>query len=259
MAAKADDLFALLDRVGNDNAQGEYLPDIVNIALADGRTCAAVTTDSPDEVQGINSRAELAPERRSGRTCGAGMPWPTGPEGSGNRVLRLRYAAGPRCGRGTECRLRSWRQGRGQMHRARQYLEGATLGEGCEVGPYARLRPGAVLKGAKVNNFVEIEGGSRRGRKGNHLTYLAMLRWARGLIRCRHHYLQLRWLFQIPDEDWRASLIGSNSALVAPVSIGADAIVAAGSTVTQDVDDGELRMERAEQAVAAGPTGSTMQ
>ena len=61
MAARADDLFALLDRVGNDNAQGEYyLPDIVNIALADGRTCAAVTTDAPDEVQGINSRGELA-------------------------------------------------------------------------------------------------------------------------------------------------------------------------------------------------------
>ncbi|WBY16207.1 bifunctional UDP-N-acetylglucosamine diphosphorylase/glucosamine-1-phosphate N-acetyltransferase GlmU [Erythrobacteraceae bacterium WH01K] len=259
MAAKADDLFALLDRVGNDNAQGEYyLPDIVNIALADGRTCAAVTTDSPDEVQGINSRAELARaeaqwqdvRREDAMADGVTLKAPETVFFSYDTrlgrdvVVEPNVVFGPGVRIADKCTVRAF-----------SHLEGATLGEGCEVGPYARLRPGAVLeKGAKVGNFVEMKKAVLgEGAKANHLTYLgdatvgAGANIGAGTITCNYD-----GYFKYQTKIGERAFIGSNSALVAPVSIGADAIVAAGSTVTRDVDDGELRMERAEQAVKPG-------
>ncbi len=119
--------------------------------------------------------------------------------------------------------------------RAFSHLEGATLGEGCEVGPYARLRPGAVLeKGAKVGNFVEMKKATLgEGAKANHLTYLgdatvgAGANIGAGTITCNYD-----GYFKYKTEIGERAFIGSNSALVAPVNIGADAIVAAGSTVT---------------------------
>ena len=259
MAAKADELFALLDRVGNDNAQGEYyLPDIVNIALADGRMCAAVTTDTPDEVQGINSRAELARaeaqwqelRREDAMADGVTLKAPEtvffsyDTQLGRDVVVEQNVVFGPGVKIADKCTVRAF-----------SHLEGATLGEGCEVGPYARLRPGAVLeKGAKVGNFVEMKKATLgEGAKANHLTYLgdatvgAGANIGAGTITCNYD-----GYFKYQTEIGERAFIGSNSALVAPVRIGADAIVAAGSTVTRDVADGELRMERAEQAVKPG-------
>ena len=259
MAARADDLFALLDRVGNDNAQGEYyLPDIVNIALADRRTCAAVTSDAPDEVQGINSRGELARaeaqwqelRREDAMAEGVTLKAPEtvffsyDTELGRDVLVEPNVVFGPGVSVADGCTIRAF-----------SHLEGATLEEGCEVGPYARLRPGAVMKkGAKIGNFVEMKKAVLgEGAKANHLTYLgdaevgAGANIGAGTITCNYDgYFKYRTVIA------ERAFIGSNSALVAPVTIGADAIVAAGSTVTRDVGAGELRMERAEQSVKPG-------
>ena len=139
--------------------------------------------------------------------------------------------------------------------KAFSHLEGATVGEGAQVGPYARLRPGAVLeKDAFVGNFVEMKKSTLgQGAKASHLTYLgdaeigAGANIGAGTITCNYD-----GYFKYKTTIGERAFIGSNSALVAPVTIGADAIVAAGSTVTRDVAPGELRMERAEQSIKPG-------
>jgi bifunctional UDP-N-acetylglucosamine pyrophosphorylase/glucosamine-1-phosphate N-acetyltransferase len=139
--------------------------------------------------------------------------------------------------------------------RAFCHIEGATLASGVEVGPYARLRPGAVLEEkAKVGNFVEIKKSRLgKGAKANHLSYIgdadvgAGANIGAGTITCNYD-----GYFKYQTVIGERAFIGSNSALVAPVKIGRDAIVAAGSAVTRDVADGELRLVRAEQSVKPG-------
>jgi len=139
--------------------------------------------------------------------------------------------------------------------RAFCHLEGATLASGAEVGPYARLRPGAVLEEkAKVGNFVEVKNAVLgKGAKASHLTYLgdadvgAEANIGAGTITCNYDgYFKYRTVIG------PRAFIGSNSSLIAPVKIGADAIVGAGSAVSRDVADGELRLVRAEQLVKPG-------
>ncbi|OYX66829.1 MAG: UDP-N-acetylglucosamine diphosphorylase/glucosamine-1-phosphate N-acetyltransferase [Sphingomonadales bacterium 32-64-17] len=259
LAARADELFALLARVGNDNAQAEfYLPDIVNIAIADGRTCAVVTTETPDEVAGINSRAELAAAEAQwqqlkreevmaeGVTLRAPetvfFSWDT--EIAADVVVEQNVVFGPGVKVASGARIRAF-----------SHLEGASVGEGVEVGPYARLRAGAKLEaGSKVGNFVEIKNATLgAGAKANHLTYLGDATVGEGAnigagtITCNYD-----GYFKHQTTIGPRAFVGSNSALIAPVSIGADAIVAAGSAVSRDVADGELRMVRAEQLVKPG-------
>lgn len=259
MAARAEDLFALLARVGNDNAQGEYyLPDVVNIAQADGRACAVVVTADPDEVSGINSRAELAEaegrwqQRRRARAMADGatliapetvwFAWDT--KLGRDVVIEPNVFFGPGVSVADRVTIHAF-----------SHLEGASLAEGVEIGPYARLRPGAVLgEKAKVGNFVEIKKATMgKGAKANHLSYIgdaevgAGANIGAGTITCNYD-----GYFKHKTVIGERAFIGSNSALVAPVKIGADAIVAAGSAVTRDVMDGELRIVRAEQLVKPG-------
>ena len=139
--------------------------------------------------------------------------------------------------------------------RAFCHLEGATLASGVEIGPYARLRLGAVLEAkVKVGNFVEIKQTRMGpGSKANHLTYLgdaeigAGANIGAGTITCNYD-----GYFKYKTIIGERAFIGSNSALIAPVKIGADAIVAAGSAVSRDVADGELRLVRAEQLIKPG-------
>ena len=259
MAARSAELFTLLARVGNDNAQGEYyLPDVVNIALADGRVCAVVTTADPDEVAGINSRAELAgaearwQHRRRARAMedGATLIAPETVWFAWDTVLGRDVTIEPNVffGKGVTV-------AEGVKIRANCHLEGASLASGVEVGPFARLRPGAVLEaGAKVGNFVEVKNTRLgEGAKASHLTYLgdadvgAGANIGAGTITCNYD-----GYFKHKTVIGERAFIGSNSALIAPVKIGADAIVAAGSAVSRDVADGELRMVRAEQLVKPG-------
>ena len=259
LAARAEALFDLLGKVGNDNAQGEYyLPDVVNVAIDEGRVCAVVVTDDPDEVAGINSRAELAEAEarwqaaRRVRAMAEGVTL-AAPETvffSWDTVLGRDVTVEPNVvfGPGVEVADAV------AIH-AFSHLEGAKLASGASVGPYARLRPGAVLEqDAKVGNFVEVKNAVLgEGAKANHLTYLgdatvgAGANIGAGTITCNYD-----GYFKHKTEIGPRAFIGSNSALIAPVSIGADAIVAAGSAVSRDVADGELRMVRAEQLMKPG-------
>ena len=258
MAAKSADLFALLARVTDDNAAKEYyLVDIVNIAHADGRPCAVVTTDARD-VAGINSRAELAEAearwqvRRRARamTEGATLIAPDTVWFAWDTTLGRDVTIEPNVFFGPGVRIADGATIRGFSH-----IEGADIGAGCEVGPFARLRPGTVLdEKAKIGNFVETKKAHLgKGAKANHLTYLgdatigAGANIGAGTITCNYD-----GYFKYQTVIGENAFIGSNSSLVAPVKIGRDAIVAAGSAVTRDVADGELRLVRGEQFVKPG-------
>lgn len=259
MAVRSDELFDLLARVGNDNAQGEYyLVDIVNIANADGRTCAVVVTADEDEVAGINSRGELAEaegkwqQRRRIRAMaeGASLVAPETVWFAWDTVLGRDVVVEPDVFFGPGVTVADKVTIHGFSH-----IEGATLAEGVEVGPFARLRPGAVLQEkSKIGNFVEMKKAVLGpGAKANHLTYLgdaevgAGANIGAGTITCNYD-----GYFKHKTVIGERAFIGSNSALIAPVKIGADAIVAAGSAVSRDVADGELRLVRAEQLVKPG-------
>ena len=259
MAARSEDLFALLARVTNDNAQGEYyLPDVVNIAQADGKTCAVVVTSDEHEVAGINSRAELAEaemhwqhrRRAQAMVDGATLIAPETVWFAWDTVIGRDVMIEPNVVFGPGVTVSD-----NVKIRAFCHIEGASLANGVEVGPYARLRPGAVLlEKAKIGNFVEIKKATMgKGAKANHLSYIgdadvgAGANIGAGTITCNYD-----GYFKYKTVIGERAFIGSNSSLVAPVKIGADAIVAAGSAVTRDVADGELRLVRAEQLVKPG-------
>lgn len=259
MAVRGDVLFTLLGEIGNSNAQGEfYLPDIVNVAIRAEVPCAVIITPDEDEVAGINSREELAAaearfqhaRRLKAMAQGATLIAPDTVFFSYDTVLGKDVLVEPNVIFGKGVTVAD-----NVTIRAFSHLEGATLAEGVEIGPYARLRPGAVLeKGAKVGNFVEVKNATLgEGAKANHLSYIgdatvgARANIGAGTITCNYD-----GYFKHRTEIGAGAFIGSNSALIAPVRIGADAIVAAGSAVSRDVADGELRMVRAEQLVKPG-------
>jgi bifunctional UDP-N-acetylglucosamine pyrophosphorylase/glucosamine-1-phosphate N-acetyltransferase len=259
MAVKSADLFGLLAKVGNENAQGEYyLVDIVNIATLEGRACAVIVTDDADEVGGINSRGELAEaegrwqakRRVQAMADGVTLIAPETVFFAWDTQLGRDVTVEPNVVFGPGVSVADT-----VVIHAFSHLEGATLETGVAIGPYARLRPGAVLKAnSKVGNFVEMKKTVLgEGAKANHLTYLgdttvgAGANIGAGTITCNYD-----GYFKHQTVIGERAFVGSNSALVAPVKIGADAIVAAGSTVTRDVADGELRLVRGEQMVKPG-------
>lgn len=261
MAVRSVDLFGLLDRVGNDNAAGEYyLPDIVMLAASDGRHSAVIETDA-GEVAGVNSRAELAvvesdwQDRRRARAMAEGATliapatvWFSHDTRIGRDVvIEPHVVFGP----GVDV-------ADGVTIHAFSHLEGATVATGADVGPYARLRPGAdVREGARVGNFVEMKNTVLGpGAKANHLTYLgdaqvgAGANIGAGTITCNYDgFLKYRTVIG------EGAFIGSNSALVAPVTIGAGAIVGAGAVVTSDVEADALALVRAERQTKPGWAG----
>ena len=258
MAVRAEDLFPLLAQVTNDNAAGEYyLPDVVMLGMKQGRVSAVIETGE-GEVAGINSRAELAEaearwqtvRRRQAMDDGASLVapetvWFAWDTKLGRDVLiEPNVVFGPGVSVSDKVTIR-----------ANCHIEGAVIGMGCEVGPFARLRPGTVLgEKAKIGNFVEVKKSVLgAGAKANHLSYIgdaevgAGANIGAGTITCNYD-----GYFKYKTVIGERAFIGSNSALVAPVKIGADAIVAAGSAVTRDVAPGELRLVRGEQLVKPG-------
>lgn len=258
MAVRSADLFALLGRVGNDNAAGEYyLPDIVMLAAADGRGSAVIETDAV-EVTGVNSRAELAAleaewqQARRARAMAEGATL-TAPETvwfAYDTVIGRDVAIEPNVVFGPGVVVADGVTIRGFSH-----IEGATIASGATVGPYARLRPGAVVgENAHVGNFVEMKKAVLgKGAKANHLTYLgdaevgAGANIGAGTITCNYD-----GFFKYKTQIGAGAFIGSNSALVAPVSIGDGAIVAAGAVVTKDVEADALALVRPEQVTKPG-------
>lgn len=258
MAVRAHDLWPLLDRVGNDNAAGEYyLPDVVMIANADGRRSVVVVTDA-HEVAGINSRAELAAveaqwqqaKRAEMMAAGVTLIDPATVWFAHDTRLGRDVVIEPNVFFGPGVTVED-----GAVIHGFSHLEGARVGAKAEVGPYARLRPGADLgEKSKVGNFVEVKKAKLgKGAKANHLTYLgdaevgANANVGAGTITCNYD-----GFFKYKTVIGDGAFIGSNSALVAPVNIGAGAIVGAGSTVTRDVPADALRLVRPEQADKPG-------
>lgn len=258
MAVRGEDLFALLARVGNANAAGEYyLPDIVMLAAEDGRHAAVIETDAT-QVTGVNSRGELAAleaqwqvaRRTQAMADGATLIAPETVWFAHDTVVGRDVTIEPNVVFGPGVRVAD-----GATIRAFSHLEGATVGAHADVGPYARLRPGTVLgEKAKVGNFVEMKKATLgTGAKANHLSYIgdadvgAGANIGAGTITCNYDGF-LKYRTTIGE----GAFIGSNSALVAPVSIGAGAIVGAGSTVTQDVAADALALVRAPQTAKPG-------
>lgn len=258
MAVRSADLFALLARVGNDNAAGEYyLPDIVMLAAGDGRVSAVIETDAV-EVTGVNSRGELAAleaewqQARRARAMAEGATL-TAPETvwfAYDTQLGRDVSVEPNVVFGPGVSVAD-----GVSIRAFSHIEGATIASGAEVGPYARLRPGTVLgEKAKVGNFVETKKAVLgKGAKANHLTYLGDAEIGpdanigAGTITCNYD-----GFFKYGTRIGAGAFIGSNSALVAPVAIGDGAIVAAGAVVTRDVEADALALVRPEQVAKPG-------
>ena len=258
IVAHSDDMWPLLDAVDNNNAQGEYyLPDVATGAIARGDRVVVVECEA-DEVAGINSRSELAgaeqrwqvARREAAMDEGATLRAPDSVFFSWDTKLGRDVTVDPHVVFGPGVTVAD-----GVHIKAYTHLEGATLANGVQVGPFARLRPGAVLEeNSFVGNFVEMKKATLgKGAKASHLSYIgdatvgANANIGAGTITCNYD-----GYFKYHTTIGERAFIGSNSALVAPVTIGADAIVAAGSTVSRDVGAGELRMVRAEQLVKQG-------
>ncbi len=260
MALDGAVLFDLVDAVGSDNARGEYyLTDIVSIARRRGRTASAIEAGA-DELIGVNSREELAAaernfQQRMRRAAMAGGATLTDPDSvwfSYDTVLGRDVTVGPQVVFGPGVSVGDEVEIKGFCH-----IEGAAVARGATVGPFARLRPGAELQeGAKVGNFVEVKNAVMKpGARASHLAYVgdaevgAGANIGAGAITCNYDgFRKARTV--IGD----GAFIGSNSALVAPVSIGERAIVGAGSTIDRDVEADALALTRADHT--AVPEGA---
>lgn len=260
----------------HDNAQGEYyLTDIFRMAAAKGRAARSVECADPFEAAGANtplqlSELEAAYRQRAARALmddGVRLADPLRIDVRGtvtagrdveldvDVVLEGRVALGDEVRIGAFSRLRDVQLAPGTVVQSHCDLDGVvTLGP-CTIGPFARLRPGTELAaGVHVGNFVETKKTRLgQGSKANHLTYLGDSEVGRGVnigagtITCNYDGVN-KHLTRIGD----GAFIGSNSALVAPVSIGADATIGAGSVITHDAPDGELTVARGRQQTYDG-------
>ena len=258
VAADAKLLFDLLDGVGNDNAAGEYyLPDIVSVARARGLTASVVTCDEA-ETLGINSRAELAAAEDVFQTRARDAALEDGVTliardtvfFAHDTVIGRDTVVEPNVVFGPGVTVES-----GALIRAFSHLEGCHVSRGAVVGPYARLRPGAELANdAKVGNFVEIKNAQiEEGAKVNHLSYVGDARVGEhanigaGTITCNYDGVSKHH-----TDIGARTFIGSNTCLVAPVSIGDEAMTATGTVVTKDVPAGAMAVARAKMEVKPG-------
>jgi len=258
MAVRARDLFRWLSEVGNDNAAHEYyLPDIVNIAAAEGRDAVVIEGD-PYETAGVNSRAELAhlelewQRRRREQVLdeGATLIDPESVWFAYDTKLGRDVTVEPHVVFGPGVEVAD-----GAVIKAFSHIDGATIGVRASIGPFARIRPGTKLgDGTKVGNFVELKKAEvADGAKVNHLSYVgdatvgAGANIGAGTITCNYDgYGKYRTVIGA------GAFIGSNTALVAPVTVGDGAVIGAGSVITEDVEPDALAIERSEQRGVAG-------
>ncbi|MGE0151399.1 MAG: bifunctional UDP-N-acetylglucosamine diphosphorylase/glucosamine-1-phosphate N-acetyltransferase GlmU [Reyranellaceae bacterium] len=248
----------LLDRLRNDNAKGEYyLTDLVALARRAGHDCAFIEGEAA-EFQGINSRAELAAAeaamqvrlRAAAMANGVTLQEPGSVFFSWDTKLGRDVTIGPNVVFGPGVSIGDDVTIRGFCH-----IEGARIASGAIVGPFARLRPGTVLgQGVHIGNFVEVKASSLgKGAKANHLAYVgdaaigARVNIGAGVITVNYDGFG-KYRTEIGD----GAFVGSNAALVAPVKIGAGAIVGAGSVIAKDVPKEAVAVERSAQSVRDG-------
>jgi bifunctional UDP-N-acetylglucosamine pyrophosphorylase/glucosamine-1-phosphate N-acetyltransferase len=271
LAVPANRLADWMSRLSNNNAQGEYyLTDVIEMAVSDGLVVATEQPHDPMEVQGANDRKQLSElerhyQLRVGRrlmaqgvtlrdparfdvrgevTVGRDVLIDINVILEGNVVIEDDVEIGP------NCVIKDSTLRKGVVIKANSHIEGAVLGEGSDAGPFARLRPGTVLEArAHVGNFVELKNAHMgEGAKAGHLTYLgdaeigARTNIGAGTITCNYDGAN-KWKTVLGADVF----IGSNNSLVAPVDISAGATTAAGSTITQNVDNAQLAVGRARQ------------
>ncbi|MEM8787826.1 MAG: bifunctional UDP-N-acetylglucosamine diphosphorylase/glucosamine-1-phosphate N-acetyltransferase GlmU [Pseudomonadota bacterium] len=253
MAAPAGLLFDLIGGVGTDNAKGEqYLTDIIALGRARGLSAAVVACPEA-ETLGINTRADLAAAeavfqagaRRAALAAGATLTAPETVFFAHDTTLAEDVTVAPFVTFGPGVSV-----GRGAEIRSFSHLEGAQVAAGAQIGPYARLRPGAEIgAGARIGNFVEVKAAEiGAGAKVNHLSYVGDAgigegaNLGAGTITCNYD-----GVFKHRTQIGADAFIGSNSALVAPVTVAEGGYVASGSTVTRDVGPGDLAFGRARQ------------
>jgi bifunctional UDP-N-acetylglucosamine pyrophosphorylase/glucosamine-1-phosphate N-acetyltransferase len=255
MALRGDVALALLRAVRDDNAKREfYLTDVVALAAEQG-LLTSIVLSSEDEVQGVNDRTQLAVAekslqarlRREAMLAGVTLVDPDSVFFSHDTKIARDVVVEPHVFFGVGVVIES-----GAVIHAFSHLEGATVSSGASVGPYARLRPGARLaSNAKVGNFVEIKNADiGADAKVSHLTYVgdasvgAGANIGAGTITCNYDgFSKYRTVIGA------GAFIGSNSALVAPVTIGQGAFVGSGSVITEDVPPDGLAVARGRQVV----------
>lgn len=260
-----------LPRLSNNNAQGEYyLTDIIAMAVMDGVAVNVAQPDNEFEVQGVNNRLQLAElerwyQRREAdrlMTEGATLADPDRVDVRGdlsigndilidvNVVFEGKVTLGDRVSIGPGCVIRNASIAEGTVIEAHSVIDGAEVGAGAQIGPFARLRPGTRLADrTKVGNFVETKKAEvGEGSKINHLSYVGDATLGRdvnvgaGTITCNYDGVNKHQTL-IGDEVF----VGSNTSLVAPVTVAAGATIGAGSTITRPVEAGELAVARGRQ------------
>jgi len=271
LAAPLRDFRHYLPRVDKKNQQGEYyLPDIVSLTVAEGKSVASCAAGSELEILGVNDRLQLSQVEReyqrrnaeelmrqgvsiadAGRldirgslTCGEDVFIDI------NVVIEGAVTLGNGVSIGANCVLCDVSVADDAVIHPMSHLQGAVVGKECSVGPYARLRPGTVLAdGARIGNFVEIKKATvGMGSKVNHLSYIgdcemgAEVNIGAGTITCNYDGVNKH-----KTEIGSGVFVGSNSTLVAPLHIEEQGFIAAGSTVTKAVDKGDLAIGRAAQ------------
>jgi bifunctional UDP-N-acetylglucosamine pyrophosphorylase/glucosamine-1-phosphate N-acetyltransferase len=276
MAVKGSKLRQWLARLENNNAQGEYyLTDIIAMAVDDGFTVKSTEAMNEMEVLGVNDKAQLASLERMlqqenvARLLQAGVtvidPNRCDIRGSVtvgmdvsidvNVILTGKVVLGNNVSIGAGCVLTNVTLADGVMILPYSVLEDCVIGADSKVGPFARVRPGTVTQDhAHIGNFVELKNAQLgSGAKVNHLSYIgdatvgAKVNIGAGTITCNYDGVN-KYRTVIGE----GAFIGSNSALVAPVTIGAGATIGAGSVVTKDAPDGKLTLARAKQLTLDG-------
>ena len=271
MALPASWLKQWLPQLSSDNAQGEYyLTDVIAMAAQSGKRIEAANPASEQEVQGVNNRLQLAELERwyqlqqadRWMTEGVTLADPARVDFRGeirigqdvsldiNVVLEGNVVIGDNVSIGPNCVIKDSSIASGTVVKANSMLDDSQVGENCDIGPFARLRPGTVLASkAKIGNFVETKKTIvGEGSKINHLSYVgdAVLGKAvnvgAGTITCNYDGVN-KFQTEIGDN----AFIGSNTSLVAPVKVGEGGTTGAGSTITKTIDDGALGVARGRQ------------
>lgn len=275
MVCSGKDWKYFLAKLSNDNAQQEYYAtDVIALAAREGRSIGNVEALSPDEVAGVNSRVQQAALERTYQlklankllTFGVSLADPARFDLRGslehgsdcfidvNCVFQGKVTLGNDVSIGANCVLSDCVIGDSCEIKPNTVIEGATLEKGSSAGPFARMRPGAKLaEDAHIGNFVEMKKASLgKGSKCGHLTYLGdaeigdNVNIGAGTITCNYDGVNK---FKTVIED--GAFIGSDSQLVAPVRIGKNATIAAGSTITKDAPAEQLTLSRTSQTSVA--------
>ncbi len=276
LLANGGDLKRWLSHLSSDNAQGEYyLTDIIASAHGEGKAITTAHPDSEIEVEGANNRVQLATLERAYQAriaetlmlAGASLRDPARIDVRGNLTTGSEVNIDVNCifeGEvsladkviiGANCIIKNSTIGENVEIKPNSIIEEAIIEADCSVGPFARIRPGSVMKqDSHVGNFVEMKKTTLgAGSKAGHLSYLgnaeigAKVNIGAGTITCNYDGVN-KSTTAIGDN----AFIGSNSSLVAPVTIGASATIAAGSVITKQVEDNGLGLGRAKQRNVSG-------